>query len=774
LVLRRLEGELPRRKKPGFGVVPPRNNLRHGADLSDQILEVIKRNAAEKDTVKDPSIVLKISAQGYVSEDALAGVGLTVLAQRENGATIALSNDPNLESLVQKAGQYSGPIPKGQKGAQHEGLFAPVDDFCAVEPADRIGTALIEEGFGAFDQIPEGRLFLLDVELWDAGEESIRQIYLERVRKKVQEFDGDFLSQYFGAGLFIARVRISGAGLKALLDMSEVSWVDLPPVPDFAPDPKASATIADLQPLVPPSPESVCIGIIDSGITSGHPMLAGVVAGAFGVPGSFGSDDQKGHGTSVSSIASYGDLGEQLAQPELTPLFRIASAKVVDSRGEFSDNRPLPDIIEEAVRRLNSEFGCRVINISLADIKHVVGGRPSNWAMTLDNLVRELGLIVTISAGNIASISERISIEGLGIYPGYLLEQSARIYEPASSLNSLVVGSLSHSNGLLPIDEEYADTVAITGRNLPSPFSRSGPGYGGAIKPDIAEYGGSAVWRGSVAKLTSDRPSCGILALNHDYLQSLLTYRHGTSFASPRAAYKAAKLLEEFPDSSANFIRALMGLGSYHPTELTESVATGDKRTAYHHAGYGVTDVGLASHSEDSRVVLAAEDSLPIDGFAVYEIPIPTDYQTVRGKRHIRVSLAYDPPVRNSRRDYAGVKMGYHLVRGKSSEEVFERFRRWDKDEKDANGGAYNFEGQNWNCKMVPLPSIQEKGTLQVGTFVQKRDVSRYGDTYFLVVRCEGKWAAKLIEAQTFAIAVELFHEAELDLYQKISVRLNA
>lgn len=55
---------------------------------------------------------------------------------------------------------------------------------------------------------------------------------------------------------------------------------------------------------------------------------------------------------------------------------------------------------------------------------------------------------------------------------------------------------------------------------------------------------------------------------------------------------------------------------------------------------------------------MAIEDSLPIDRFAIYEVPIPTDFQTVKGVRHIKVSLAFDPPVRNSRKEYMGVKMG--------------------------------------------------------------------------------------------------------------------
>jgi hypothetical protein len=181
--------------------------------------------------------------------------------------------------------------------------------------------------------------------------------------------------------------------------------------------------------------------------------------------------------------------------------------------------------------------------------------------------------------------------------------------------------------------------------------------------------------------------------------------------------------------------------------------------------------MGLAS--DDGRVVMVIDDSLPVDRFAVYEVPIPTDFQTVKGRRHIKVSLAFDPPVRNSRKEYLGIKMGYHLVRGKTAEEVFERFRKWEKEEKDERGDPLTFDGP-WQCKMFPNATTQEAGALQVGTFVAKSDISRYGDRYYLVVRCEGKWAARLVEEQTFAIAVELWHEVPLELYQQVAVVVQA
>jgi hypothetical protein len=668
LTLRRLEGQLERRKKPGFGTAPQRNHVLHGGQLGVQLAQIVERNAmrnAERvdEPVADPTVILKITTDGYLGEDALTGVGLQILEQRSDDVTVALSVDPSLAVLRERSHQYAGPIPITQAGARHASFFGVIDSFDELSANDKIGSALARHGFSTLEMIPDDDVFLIDVELWDANEDLLRDLYIDRVARKADAFGGELLSRYRGAGLFIARVRVPGAGLKELLAMTEVAWIDLPAVPDFAPEPGATITTTELPPIIPPPANAVCIGIVDSGITAAHPMLDGVIAGAFGVPAELGSDDEKRHGTSVAALASYGSIAEHISENILSPRFRVASAKIVDGNGRFDEERTVADIVEEAIRRLNAEYGCRVINISLADIEHIVGGRPSNWAMTLDNLVRELGIVITVSAGNILSISHRIADEGVGIYPEYLLEDEHRLYEPASSMNSLVVGSLAHSNGLMPGEELDADIVALTATHHPSPFSRSGPGFAKSIKPDLVEYGGTAVWLGFSSSLSADRDSCGVLTLNPNYLQSLMVYRHGTSFAAPVAAYKAAALVEEFPDASANFVRALMGLSTDHPVELIERVTSDGGREHFRYAGYGVANISLAEASEDNRVVMAIEDNLPIDRFAVYEVPIPTDFQTVKGVRHIKVSLAFDPPVRNSRKEYLGVKMGYHLVR---------------------------------------------------------------------------------------------------------------
>ena len=187
-------------------------------------------------------------------------------------------------------------------------------------------------------------------------------------------------------------------------------------------------------------------------------------------------------------------------------------------------------------------------------------------------------------------------------------------------------------------------------------------------------------------------------------------------------------------------------------------------------SGYGMVNAELAAFSDDARVVFYAEDELAIDHFAVYQLPIPLPFQTERGRRTIKVSLAYDPPVRHSRLDYNGVSMSFRLLRGCDPEKIFEHFRQ----RQHAEGPVPEMEAR-FNCKLEPSSTVREKSSLQSAKVTFTRDISDYGDMYYLVVRCAGGWSGDA-GRQGFAVAVEISHEAGLPLYERLrqQVRVRA
>ena len=764
LPLQRVEGALDRRKRPGFGQPSGRDPKSHGSKIQSEVNEVIKvYKAKPKIADIDPALILKVETTSTVTEEDWERVGLTVLASEPGQTLILFANDAELSAFQLRIAAYNGEKPEDQKGQPYAGLIEAIEAVRSILPTDRIGPALKLEGYQTPESLPD-EVVSYDVELWPVSDINA-DLFIHRATVALEQYEGSVISTYRGNSALLMRVRGGGTSIRALLDLPEVSSVDRLPAPDWPELPAGDLTLETMPEAIPAEEDAAVIGVIDSGLNSAHPFLVASLAGAFGEPESLGDSDEKGHGTSVSGIAIYGDVRQRLSEPPFQPRFRIASARVVNAEGRFDDEQLIPAQMENSIRRLCSETGCRVINISLGDIKRPAGDKPSPWASVLDNLARDLDIVIVVSAGN-ASASYLASL-GDGIvdqYPGFLLQQSNRVLEPSSAVNVLTVGSIAHSNGLSSVDADNVGVRSIAQIRQPSPFTRVGPGASKAIKPDLVDFGGTAIFDGPTQRLQSapGRSNAGILSTSHEYLQQLLKYYSGTSFAAPLVAHKAALLFESFPYATANLVRALLALSAEQP-ESACACLNYDDNAIFNLLGYGVPDVARALDSEDNRVILIADEVLSADKFAIYEVPIPDEFKT-RGARQIRVALSFDPPVRYTRLDYMGTKMGFHLIRGASAAEVFDAFRKWEADE----GKEFRIPA-SLKCDLKPGAQRRERGTLQCATFSMTANSSKYGDSYYLAVRCESGWSSK---DQDFAVAVELRSQADISLYQRIRERV--
>jgi hypothetical protein len=143
--------------------------------------------------------------------------------------------------------------------------------------------------------------------------------------------------------------------------------------------------------------------------------------------------------------------------------------------------------------------------------------------------------------------------------------------------------------------------------------------------------------------------------------------------AAPRIAYKAALLLRAMPTASANMIRVLLALSASSPAEALQCLQGFGPDGQRACLGYGIPDVARALDSEERRVILIPDrQELATDQFALYRVPLPSEFQKTKGKRHIRASLAFDPPVRHTRLEYLGLRLNYHLIRGMEPEAIFD------------------------------------------------------------------------------------------------------
>lgn len=766
LPLKRLEGVLARRIH-GFGIAPQRDAKQHGKRIQKEIEETISSFAAlpSIDGI-DPSLILKISIAGNIDEDEWRKIGLTVLSVDGDKSVVLFADDKSLQDFRNKVEAYQGELPAGQKAPKYSGLISAIETVCLLDAADRIGPTLKADGFFQPSDFVSNEIYALDFQLHRPPTQSEADIFVYRLKQALASAGGKLLSTYSGYQMLIARAEGNGDAIRAALDLPEVAVVDAPPQPDIVVEDLSDIDIHQLSPGDAPAEDAIVIGIIDSGVNFGHPLLANVEAGAIASNPAWSVSDTIGHGTSVASIAAYGDISARVAAKNFDAQFRIASARVVNDEGRFPKEVPVPDLMETAIKKLHVEYACRIFNVSLGDAKRIYkGGKPDAWAATLDSLARDLDILIIVSAGNRSDLAISFQDGIVAAYPQYLLTDASRILDPATGANVLTVGAIAHSNGIESEDEELAGVRPICGANEPSPFTRTGPGVRGMIKPDLVDFGGNAVWDGPTGTVANGdrKDTAGVWTMHHKPIEKLFRARSGTSFAAPNAAYKAALLLSHFPTASANLLRSLLALSAAIPKAVTNRLGGLNEKSAWMACGLGLSNADHAASSDDGRVVFFAEDELPLDHFAVFEVPIPTEFQTTKGSREIKVSLAFDPPVRHTRADYLGVTMGWRLLRGTNESEVFDQFRKWTKEE----GTPPKFPSK-FICPTDIGSDLRESGTLQAATYRRKTDISGYGDKYYIAVWCSRRWAPAKVEVQRFALSVQMRHENVTTLYQKL------
>ncbi|WP_350277680.1 S8 family serine peptidase [Kribbella sp. HUAS MG21] len=227
--------------------------------------------------------------------------------------------------------------------------------------------------------------------------------------------------------------------------------------------------------------KGVKVAVLDSGIDSTHPDLAGQVVAAKNFTPSPAAD-VAGHGTHVAStIAGKGVSGYRGVAPDA----QLLDGKVCDDHGDCSESAVLAGI-EWAVAQ-----HAPVVNLSLGSPG---GDEIDPIEEAVDRLTRTTGTLFVVAAGNRGGAK---SVES-----------------PGTAAAALTVG-------------------AVDGKEALADFSGQGPGAAGAVKPDITAPG---------VGIVAARSAGAVLG---EPVGERYSRMSGTSMATPHVSGAAALLVQQ-------------------------------------------------------------------------------------------------------------------------------------------------------------------------------------------------------------------------------------
>ncbi len=273
--------------------------------------------------------------------------------------------------------------------------------------------------------------------------------------------------------------------------------------------------------------EGIRIAILDTGIDPQHPDFAGRIAAMTSFVNGDGSDDN-GHGTHVAGIAAGSGAASGGRFRGVAPAASLYIAKVLDANG----NGMMSDVIAGIEWAVTQDV--HVINLSMGS--DTPGDGTDALSTLCDQVVRQLGIVICVAAGNNGPSRSTIGAPGVARWV-------------------ITVGAA-----------DDMDHVAQ--------FSSRGPTLDGRIKPDIV-FPGTNIVSARASNARVGRP-----------MQQNYAEMSGTSMATPHASGAAALLLQAHPDLKPQDIKRALLRGALDLNEMptAQGSGRGDLLAAYQHA----------------------------------------------------------------------------------------------------------------------------------------------------------------------------------------------
>lgn len=750
----------------------------HGQKLSAS-LTTASATVRRQNTSKAGHYILKLKYEGALTFKNLQAHGIEFISQEDSEICVVFTTEQGLATFT----DHLARLGIDDQDITHKQLLQALTSIDAWSEEDRKSWAVRYHGF------PQEELFILDVELWPVEMAASRD-RAELLSSFEQWLKDNQLIQLDRVNLdsfLMYRMQVNPEQAQQLLSHIDVRLIDLPPVSgiDYQ---VISRDIAEIPRNIPsPAVNAPKVCILDSGINTNHPLIKPAMAESASFVVGEDESDLAGHGTQVAGIALYGNLEECNAANYWAPQAWIYNGKILNKACEF-DQETIESTLVKAVEHF-VELGCRIFNLSIGnenspyDGKHIRG-----IAYILDLLSRKHDILFVVSVGNFRGSDEPPIPKDSwrDEYPEYLLGEHNAIIDPAPALNVLTVGSLALHDATRSHEQrpEEIDHLAAAKTNQPSPFTRHGPSIKGALKPELVAHGGNFAspmrFEGKQWQNREGEP--GVLSLNPGFVgNTLFVECHGTSFSAPYITHLASRFLSNYPDTSANMLRAMLINQADMPREciatfeeqfIKDYAKANNRRPPCHDvAGYGQANEENLYRSDESAVVLMAEDTIKNDSYQFYELPLPDDFlRTKKATRELRVALCYSPAVRTTRLEYKATKIVFNLIRGVSLEEVQKHFHK--EMQKENKKLSDTISSKN---NRVISSELRSKGTAQCSQWTFKK--LKPNDKWFVVVTRQDAsgWGNTLsFEEESYSLVVTVTdrENEEAQLYTQISQQI--
>ncbi|MFB7304253.1 S8 family peptidase [Heyndrickxia sporothermodurans] len=706
-------------------------------------------------------------------------LGLSLLAELPNNISVVEVKDSY--ALMSNLSDFTAEQIAKTKVVNYS-QFANIDEFMFQTPEEKMGPILSNES------INKESVYTLDVQLY-SSDESLKDIH-----KKVSLFK-DFLKSIQATllddcilqSLILLKIKIKGSFIKDLLEHRNVYFVDMPQNSIYDMDNINQLSFSELPKVDLPSEDSPLIGVIDSGIIPTHPLLKGSIVASESFGGLNSPFDEQGHGTMVAGIIQFGDLNNVLSLESVKLPFKLLNGRVTNQNNSFPDEKILVNVIKEAIEEFINEYQCDIFNLSLGDSRfpYETDTKMDHWSYILDQIVHEYNVAIIVSAGNYSPYHHNGQILER-FYDDLLEDPMAALIPPALAVNCLTVGSKVKDDIPYQSDKKLQH-IAVTGKEQASPFTRVGYGYGNGIKPETIAYGGNYSLNTGTKRLNTSDRNLGILStsLFNPTLGSWFETRSGTSFSAPYITRLIGLIKKRLPSAKGNLLRAILVNTCNQETEIKNYVQERYKNKELKPAqlkekytkiqGFGDVREKFLINSYDHYVTMYYEGDMEINKVNIFEIPITDEIYSKKGKATLNITLAYNPPCRDSRIDYTGVKMTYELFRGLSLEEVTKYTCKPDDDEFEKDTLPKHLKKHK--CKLTPSMQEISRGTIlksshRISSNAASQQV--YGDKYYLAVKCQERWYSGP-KQQPYAVVISIEHDnEEAVLYEEVRGVLEA